>query len=137
MRKILNMQYIIFHLTKNLKKKLYGPFFRMGFNCPKARATSRRQFTFYHSVPKNSQYSFYRPWKDERLSRPWSHLVVLNTGLLDCESSTLITWPLLLLKKHATSNLKRFQYQISTVAKRSKYLSIMTNFQHFFANYLL
>ena len=31
-----------------LKKKLYGPFSWMGFNCLKARATSRRQFTFYH-----------------------------------------------------------------------------------------
>ena len=30
------------------KKKLYGPFLWMGFNCLKARATSRRQFTFYH-----------------------------------------------------------------------------------------
>ena len=38
---------------KKKKKKLYGPFFlRMGFNCLKATATSRRQFTFYHSVPK-------------------------------------------------------------------------------------
>ena len=33
---------------KNLKKKLYGPFLWMRFNCFKARATSRRQFTFYH-----------------------------------------------------------------------------------------
>ena len=31
-----------------IKKKLYGPFLWMGFNCLKARATSRRQFTFYH-----------------------------------------------------------------------------------------
>ena len=30
------------------KKKLYGPFLWMGFNCLKATATSRRQFTFYH-----------------------------------------------------------------------------------------
>ena len=61
--------------------KLYGPFLWMGFNCLKATATSRRQFTFYHSVPRNYWYSFYRPCKDERLSRPWSHPVVLNTYL--------------------------------------------------------
>ena len=67
----------------------------MGFNCLKATATSRRQFTFYNSVPRNSWYSFYRPRKDERLGRPWSHPVVLNTGPLDWESSTLTTWPLL------------------------------------------
>ena len=65
-------------------------FLRMGFNSLKAAATSRRQFTFYHSVPRNSWYSFYRPRKDERLSRPWSHPVVLNTGPLDWKSSALI-----------------------------------------------
>ena len=34
--------------TKQNKKQLYGPFLWMGFNCLRARATSRRQFTFYH-----------------------------------------------------------------------------------------
>ena len=71
------------------KNKLYGPFLWMGFNCLKATATSSGQFTFYHSVPRNSWYSFYQPRKDERLSRPWSHPVVLNMGLLDWESSAL------------------------------------------------
>ena len=78
------------YTTKNFKK-LYGPFLWMGFNCLKARATSRRQFTFYHSVPRNFWYSLYRLRKDERLSRPWSHPVVLNTGPLDWESSALTT----------------------------------------------
>ena len=75
------------------KKKLYGPFLWMGFNCLKATTTSRRQFTFYHSVPRNCWYSFYQPRKDERLSRPWSHPVVLHTGLLDWESRTLTSRP--------------------------------------------
>ena len=35
-------------LFNKLKKKLYGPFLWMGFNCLKARATLRKQFTFYH-----------------------------------------------------------------------------------------
>ena len=35
----------------------------MEFNCLNATATSRRPFTFYHSVPGNSWYSFYRPNK--------------------------------------------------------------------------
>ena len=77
------------------KKKLYGPFLWMGFNLLKATATSRRLFTFYHSVPRNSWYSFYWPRKDERLSRPWSHPVVLNTGPLDWQSIVLTTWPFL------------------------------------------
>ena len=75
--------------------KLYGPFLWMGFNCLKATATSRRQFTFYHSVPRNSWYSFYQPRKDERLNRPWSHPVVLVTGPLNWESSALTTRPLI------------------------------------------
>ena len=38
-------------LEQNLKKKknFMAPFLWMGFNCLKATATSRRQFTFYHS----------------------------------------------------------------------------------------
>ena len=78
------------------KKKLYGPFLLwMGFNCLKATATSGRQFTFYHSVPRNSCSSFYWPWKDERLSPLWSHPMVLITGPLDWKSSALTTRPLL------------------------------------------
>ena len=37
----------------------------------------------------------FRPQKDERLSRPWSHPVVLNMGPLDWENSALTTRPLL------------------------------------------
>ena len=91
----MKFQLMLKNLKLKKKKKLYDPFLWMRFNCLKATATSRRQFTFYHSVPRNSWYSFYRPWKDERLSRPWSHPVALNTGPLDWESSTLTTWPLL------------------------------------------
>ena len=40
------------------------------------RATTRRQFAFYQSVPRSSWSSFHQPRKDERLSRPWSHPVV-------------------------------------------------------------
>ena len=79
------------------QKKLYGPFLWMGFNCLKARATSRRHFAFYRYAPRNSWYSFYQPQKDERLSRPWSHPVALNMGPLDWKSSTLTTRPLLRL----------------------------------------
>ena len=45
--------------------------------------------------PRNSWYSFYRPRKDERVSAPWSHPVVLDTGPLDWESSALTARPLL------------------------------------------
>ena len=34
------------------------------------------------------------PRKDERLSQPWGHAMVLNKGPLDWESSALTTKPL-------------------------------------------
>ena len=58
------------------QKKIYDHFLWTGFNCLDARATSSQ-------VPRNPWYSFYGPQKYERLSRSWSHTVVLNTGPLD------------------------------------------------------
>ena len=55
------------------------------------KATLSRQFTFYHQVPRKSWYSFDQPLKDERLSPPWNHAVILDMGPLDWESSTLTT----------------------------------------------
>ena len=59
------------------KKKNYCPFLWMEFNYLKARATSRRQFTFYHQVPRNFWYTFYRPrmkrWKAETM-KDWVDL---------------------------------------------------------------
>ena len=53
------------------------------------KAILRKQFTFYYSVRRISWYSFNQPQKHERLSQPWSHLVVFNLGHLDWESSSL------------------------------------------------
>ena len=61
------------------------------------RATTRRQFSFYHKVPRNCWYSYDWLEKDERLSRPWYHPVILNSGSLDWDCSTLTTRPLLSL----------------------------------------
>ena len=90
-------------------KRFYfmAPFFMDGVQLSQGyRATMGRQFTFYHVVLRNSWYSFDRPRKDERLSRPWSYLVVLNTGPLDWESSTLTTGPLIRRNFHRESNIK-------------------------------
>ena len=46
------------------------------------KAIMRRQFAFDHEVPRNSCYSFDRTRKNEKVSQPWSHPVVLNPGLL-------------------------------------------------------
>ena len=56
------------------KKKIetWWPFLWMGFNCLKARATSRGQYIFY--LPLSSQkflVLILLTWKDERPRRPW------------------------------------------------------------------
>ena len=74
------------------KLKTLWPLFMDGVQLSQGyRATKRRQFTFYHSVPRNSWYSFNQPQKDERISLPWSHPVVSNMELLDWESSAHTT----------------------------------------------
>ena len=72
------------------------------------KATIRRQFTFYHSAPRRSWYQLNRPWKGERLSLPWSQPVVLNSGPVDWESSTLTTRRLLLCSIAPLLQLKHF-----------------------------
>ena len=76
------------------------------------RATTRRQFTFYHSTPRSFWYSINRPWKDERLNWPWSQSVVLNPGALYSECSVLTTTLLFhdyveLFQIHCCSNFFR------------------------------
>ena len=53
-------------------------FLWMGFNCLKARATLRRQFTFYHKSPEIPGTHFIELG---RMSRPWSHPVVVCVTL--------------------------------------------------------
>ena len=59
------------------------------------KATTRTQFTFYQQLSRSTWYSFHQPYKDERVSRPWSHPVVLNPRRLNWEFSALTTRPLL------------------------------------------
>ena len=40
------------------------------------RAITGRQFSFNHELPKSPWYSLEQPWVDERLSQPWSHLLI-------------------------------------------------------------
>ena len=52
----------------NAKETLW-PFFIDGVQLPQGyRATTRRQFTFYHSVPRSSWCSIDQPREEERLS---------------------------------------------------------------------
>ena len=85
---IYNHHYTESHFLFNKKKKsTLWPIFMDGVQLPHSfRVTSRRQFTFCHQVLRKSWYSFDWSLKDEGLSRPWSHPVVLNTGPLNWES---------------------------------------------------
>ena len=77
---------VIFRVS--FSKNTLWPHFMDTVHLPKVcRATTRRQFTFYHSFPKKSWYPFDQPRKDERLTGLLSHTVVFNTGPLDWGSS--------------------------------------------------
>ena len=71
--------------SKNFQNFMDGVQLSLG-----CRATTKRQFTFYHYVPS---YSFDQPLKDERLSQSWSYQTVL-------QSKTLITHTTFFLQKN-------------------------------------
>ena len=73
--------------------------------------------TFYHSVPRSFRYSTERPRKDERLSWPSSHPVVLNWGPLDWESS-ILTISSLLLELRTFKKLRAFKKLNKCLIKR-------------------
>ena len=110
--------------SEQKKKQTLWPLFMDGrFKCLKAsEPTTRRQFTFYHWVPRNSWYSFKRARKGERLSWPWTYPVVFNTGPLDWESSALTTRQLLHMKQDSISFIlifdKVFHYIMLTCTQK-------------------
>ena len=64
----------------------------MELNCLKATEPLRRDsLLFTNKFPEIPGTHLNHPRKEEMLSRPWSQPVVLNSGLLDWESSALIT----------------------------------------------
>ena len=66
------------------KKKLYGSFLWIGFNCLKATATSRRQFTFYN-------YWLTTDWlTDQRTNEPTDQS---TDGLTDTLTDWQTNWP--------------------------------------------
>ena len=67
----------------------------MVFNRLKTAEPPREDSLLFTTKSENSWYSFDRPRKDEKMSQPWSHPLVLNTGPLDWKTSALTTRPLL------------------------------------------
>ena len=70
------------------------PFFIDGVRLPRVPQEGDTLLLITKSPEIPGTHSLGRPRKDERLSRPWSYPVVLNTELLDWESRTLTTRPL-------------------------------------------
>ena len=67
----------------NYKKNNFNSlFYGWGLTFSRLQSHCEETVYFYHIVPRSSWYSFYWPWKGERLSWPWSHPVVLNLGTL-------------------------------------------------------
>ena len=63
-------------ISSTLLKKTLWLLFIDRAQLPKVyRANTKRKFTFYHSVSRNSWYPFDQPQKDERLTQPWRHTV--------------------------------------------------------------
>ena len=78
-------------ITSEVLKTFLGSLFMDGVQLYQGyRATINRQFTFYQS--------FHRSQKDERLSQPWSHAMILNLRPLDWESSVITTSPFFSVK---------------------------------------
>ena len=85
-----------------------APFHGWGSTISRLQSHFEETFYFFHSTPKTSWYSFNQPQEDKRLSKPWSHPVVLNLGLLDWETSALTTKPLVVFSVVGTPFVKRW-----------------------------
>ena len=77
------------------KKNFMASFYGWGSTASRLEPLHGRSLLFTTKFPEIPVIHFiYWPQKDGRLVKTWSHLVVLNTGPLDWESSSLTTRPL-------------------------------------------
>ena len=88
------------------KPQLYGPFLWMGFNCLKARATSGRQFIFYHYIPKR------RPKLKNKVQLDLRYSSLLSFLAIVFEVNYSIAY-LLTVKRHwrKSSGFSNFNFQ--------------------------
>ena len=66
-----------------------APFYGWSSTASRLEPLQGGSLLFTTKFPEIPGSHFIDQRKDERLSQPWSHPVVLNAGPLDCESSTL------------------------------------------------
>ena len=109
LKETLSVSHIFIHITRQFthsqlfgyiwisffKKNFTAPFYGWGSTASRLEPIQGGSLLFTTKFPEIP--GAFWPQKDERLSQPWSHPVVLNTGTLDWESSTLTTRPMLLV----------------------------------------
>ena len=61
-----------------LLKKIMAPFNGWGSTASRLQPLRGGNLLFTIKFPEIPGTNFYQPWKDERLSKPWSHPVALN-----------------------------------------------------------
>ena len=94
-------------LHGSLRNNFMAPFYGWGSTASMLEPLWGGSLLFTTKFPEIPG-THYQPQKDERLSWPWSHPVVLNTGPLDWESSTLTTRPLLHCRRKKDMTLKLY-----------------------------
>ena len=80
-----------FHLKRT--KNFTAPFYGWGSTASWLEPLWGGSLLFTTKSPEIFGTDFYRLRKDERLSRPWSYLVVLSMGPMNWESSALTSRP--------------------------------------------
>ena len=123
-----NLIYKVFTEVFLIFKKTLWPLFMDGVQLSRGYSHFEEAVYFLPFSSQKLLYSFYQPRKDDRLSRPWSHPVVLNTGSLDWESSTLTNRPLLHARiPHSTVVITEADIQRCSIKK--VFLKISQNSQ--------
>ena len=85
-----------FNFKKKKKESFMAPFYGWGSTASRLEPFRGGSLLFTTKFPEIPGTHFIDLGRMKRLSRPWSHSVVLNTGPLDWESSALTTrsnWP--------------------------------------------
>ena len=103
-----------------MKKNFIAPFYGWGSTVSRLQSHYKEAVYF---LPVSSQTLLVLIWSTSegyRLSRPWSHPMVLNTGLLDWESSALTTRKLRLISKIMASQTGQWNITIHILPNISR-----------------
>ena len=94
------------------KKDFIAPFYEWGSTASRLEPLWGGSLLITTKLPEISGTRFYRPRKDERLSWPWSHPLVLNTGPWIRNPAS---WPLDHWWNGWNGKFRTFFYEISLI----------------------